>query len=157
MSINWSFNPDDYKENDFPIIPVGDHRVRIRDAEEKVSKAGNDMIVLTLDVSGCNSRLWEHIVFTRDNPQWVNQKLGQIYSSFGITPGDMNIENWKGKVGACRVKHGMHNGEKRAEVSYFLSKEKQAQLPAWAEPAGKASVTGDGGIGVPVDEEDLPF
>ena len=157
MSINWSFNPDDFKENDFSPIPVGDHRVRIRDAEEKVSKAGNDMIVLTLDVSGHNSTLWYYLVFTKDNPQMVNQKLGQIYSSFGITPGDMNTENWKGKVGACRVKHELYNNEKQAKVSYFLSKEKQAQLPAWAEPAGKASVTGDGGVGVPVDEEDLPF
>ena len=157
MAINWNFNADDYKENDFAPIPVGDHRVRIRDAEETVSKNGNDMIKLTLDVSGHNSTLWFYLVFMPDNPQMVNQKLGQIFSSFGITPGDMNTENWKGCVGACRVKHEQYNGETQARVAYFLSKEKQEQLPPWSDPAGRASVTGGGAVNVEVGEDELPF
>lgn len=157
MAINWNFNADDYKENSFAPIPVGDHRVRIRDAEETTSRNGNDMIKMTLDVSGYSSTLWFYIVFMPDNPQMVNQKLGQVFSSFGITPGDLNLENWKGKVGAARIKHRQYNGETQADVSYFLSKEKQEQLPAWQEPAGKASVTGGGFTDLSVDEGDLPF
>lgn len=156
----WNFNAEDYKENDFAPIPVGDHRVRIAKAEEKTSSKGNDMVVLTLDVSGHASSLWYYLVFMPDNPQMTNQKLGQIFSSFGITPGDMNVANWVGKVGAARVKHEKYNGEDTARVSYFLSKEKQAQLPAWQESPGKASVTGNtlaGFEGVATDEGDLPF
>lgn len=157
MAIQWNFNAEDYRENSFSPIPVGDHRVRIRDAEETTSRNGNDMIKLTLDVSGYSSTLWFYLVFMPDNPQMVNQRLGQIFSSFGITPGDLNVENWKGKVGACSVKHEMYNGETQAKIRYFLGKEKQESLPAWSEPAGKASVTGGGNFAPAVDEGDLPF
>lgn len=157
MAISWNFNADDYQEQSFAPIPVGDHRVRIRDAEETTSQKGNDMIKLTLDVSGHSSTLWFYLVFMPDNPQMVNQRLGQIFSSFGITPGDLNVENWKGKVGACRVKHEKYNGEDQAKVSYFLSKEKQEQLPPWSDPAGRASVTGGGNFAPVVDDGDLPF
>lgn len=158
MAINWNFNADDYQETSFAPIPVGDHRVRIKDAEECVSKNGNDMIKLTLDVSGHSSTLWFYLVFMPDNPQMVNQKLGQIFSSFGITPGDLNVENWKGKVGACSVKHEVYNGETQAKIRYFIGKEKQASMPAWSEPAGKASVTGGGNYApVSVSDEELPF
>ena len=161
MAINWKFNADDYKENDFKPLDPGDYRVRIAEAEETTAKSsGNDMIKLTLDVSGHASRLWYYLVLSPDNPQRVNQKLGQIFSSFGITPGDMNVANWVGKVGACRTKHDQYNGETKAVVSYFLSKEKQETLPPWQEAPGKASVTGNtlaGFEGVASDENDLPF
>ena len=157
MAINWNFNADDYQETSFAPIPVGDHRVRIRDAEECVSKNGNDMIKITLDVSGHSSTLWYYLVFMPDNPQMVNQKLGQIFNSFGITPGDLNVENWKGKVGAASVIHEVYNGEKQAKVRYFIGKEKQANLPAWSDPAGRASVTGGGAVNVEVSDDELPF
>ena len=157
MAISWNFNADDYQEQSFAPIPVGDHRVRIREAEEQTSKNGNDMIKLTLDVSGHASTLWYYLVFTPDNPQMVNQKLGQIFSSFGIPVGDLNLAHWKGKVGACRVKHEQYNGETQARASYFLTKEKQATLPPWSEAPGRASVTGGGAEFVEVASEDLPF
>lgn len=159
MAIQWNFNADDYQEKSFAPIPIGDHRVRIRDAEETTSKSGNDMIKLTLDVSGHSSTLWDYIVFLPDNPQMVNRKLGQIFSSFGIQPGDLNLEHWKGMVGAARVKHERYNGEDQAKINYYLSKDKQTQLPAWKDPAGKASVTGGGGNFAPinVNDDELPF
>lgn len=159
MAINWNFNADDYQENSFAPIPVGDHRVRIRDAEECVSKtSGKDMIKMTLDVSGHSSTLWFYIVFDPTNQQMTNQKLGQVFSSFGIAPGDLNLDHWKGKVGAASVKHRVYNGETQADVRYFLSKEKQESLPAWSEPAGKASVTGGGSFTpAAVSDDELPF
>ena len=153
MAIQWNFNADDYQEMDFAPIPVGDHRVRIANAEEKTSQNGNDMIVLTLDVSGQASKLWYYMVFMPSNPQMTNQKLGAIFNSFGITPGDMNTQGWIGKVGACRVKHEQYNGETQARVSYFLGKEKQENLPPWQESAGVASVT----EGFTVSDDDMPF
>ena len=159
--INWNFNSADYEEsNSFAPIPVGDHRVRIANAEEKRSNNGNDMVVLTLDVSGHSSSLWYYLVFMPDNPQMTNQKLGQIFDSFGITPGDMNIKNWLGKVGGARVKHEKYNGEDTAKVAYFLSRSKVEKLPAWADAPGKASVTGGsataGFTEIPSDDS-LPF
>lgn len=158
MGISWDFNAADYEESTFAPIPIGDHRVRIAKVEEKKSNNGNDMLVLTLDVSGNSSSLWFYLVFMPDNPQMTNQKLGQIFDSFGITPGDMNTSNWVGKVGGCRVKHEKYNGEDTAKIHYFLSRAKVDKLPGWSEPAGKASVTGGGSNMVDItNDEDLPF
>lgn len=160
MAIAWNFNANDYEESSFAPLPVGDHRVRIANAEETKSKNGNDMVVLTLEVSGHSSSLWYYLVFMPDNPQMTNQKLGQIFDSFGITPGDMNIKNWFGKVGGARVKHEMFNGENTAKVSYFLSRSKVDKLPAWQDSPGKASVTGGNANSnfVPIpDDDSLPF
>ena len=158
MAISWNFNADDYKENDFAPIPVGDHRVRIANVEEKKSQNGNDMLVLTLDVSGHSGSLWFYLVFMPNNPQITNQRLGQIFDSFGIQPGNMNFTSWLGKVGGARVKHEQYNGEISAKVNYFLSRSKVDKLPAWQEPAGKASVTGGGSTMTELGaEDDLPF
>lgn len=157
MAINWNFNADDYKENDFAPIPVGDHRVRIANVEEQKSKNGNDMLVLTLDVSGHSGSLWFYLVFMPNNPQITNQRLGQIFDSFGIQPGNMNFTSWLGKVGGARIKHEQYNGETSAKVNYFLSRSKVDALPAWQESAGKASVTGGGSTMTEVTDDDLPF
>ena len=154
--MNWNFNANDYKENDFAPIPVGDHRVRIAKVEEAKSKNGNDMLVLTLDVSGHSGSLWFYLVFMPDNPQVTNSRLGQIFDSFGINPGDMNINNWVGKVGGARVKHEAYNGEQTAKINYFLSRGKVESLPVWQDTPGKASVTGGSGM-VDISGDDLPF
>lgn len=155
--ISWNYNANDYQETSFSPIPVGDHRVRIANVEEQKSSKGNDMLKITLDVSGHSSTLWYYIVFMPDNPSMTNQKLGQLFDSFGIPMGDMNTQHWIGKVGGARVKHELYNGENSAKVNYFLSRSKVDKLPAWQEPAGKASVTGGGNF-TPVDtDSDLPF
>lgn len=155
--INWNFNADDYTENDFAPIPVGDHRVRIANVEEKKSSNSNDMLVLTLDVSGYSGSLWFYLVFMPNNPKITNQRLGQIFDSFGIQPGNMNFSSWIGKVGGARVKHEQYNGETSAKVNYFLSRSKVEALPAWQESAGKASVTGGGSTMAKVEDDELPF
>lgn len=157
MAISWNYNADDYKENDFAPIPVGDHRVRIANVEEKKSQNGNDMLVLTLDVSGHSGSLWFYLVFMPNNPQITNQRIGQIFDSFGIQPGNMNFSSWIGKVGGARVKHEQYNGETSAKVNYFLSRSKVEALPAWQESAGKASVTGGGNTMAKVEDDELPF
>ena len=159
MPIQWSFDPSDFKAESFGIIPEGDHRVRIRDAEETKSKAGNDMIKLTLDVSGHKGALWYYIVFNPSNPQMTNRQLGGVFSSFGITPGDLNVANWIGRVGACRVKHEMYNGEKQAKVHYFISQEKQKSLPPWADMSGVSSAAPSGfrSFVDAMPPEDYPF
>ena len=158
MAISWNFNANDYEEQSFAPIPVGDHRVRIANIEEKQSQNGNDMLVLTLDVSGYSSSLWFYLVFMNDNPQMTNQKLGQIFDSFGIQPGNMNFTSWVGKVGGARVKHELYNGENTAKINYFLSRAKVDNLPAWQDTPGKASVTGGSVAPTPVEDPDeLPF
>ena len=56
--LQWNYNPEDFSEEGFSLIPEGRHRVRIESAKEKISRSsGMDMIELTLAVSGYNSKV----------------------------------------------------------------------------------------------------
>lgn len=141
---NWNYDASDYNpDGHFTPIPPGEYRVRIEAAEETTSKAGNEMIKLTLAVSGMNSKLWYYLVFpnTTDanfaqRKMMTNQSLGEIWESFNLKVGDLNVLNWRGKVGAARVKQSpdKQTGEIRSSVAYFLPRKRQENLPAWREP-----------------------
>ena len=152
--VNWNFNAADYEEQSFKPIPIGDHRVRIASAEEQTSSSGRQMIKLVLDVSGYSSTIWHYIVFMPDNQKLTNQKLGELWNSFGIPQGNFNLYSWVGKVGAAKVKHEDYNGESNAKIAYFINKSKQDSLPAWQEKSN-TSVPSDF---APVEDlGDLPF
>ena len=155
--VNWNFNAADYEETSFKPIPVGDYRVRIAEVEEKVSANGNQMIVLTLDVSGYSSRIWHNLTLLTNNTKLTNQKLGELWNSFGIPQGNFNLNSWVGKVGAAKVKHEEYNGNTNPKVAYFISKERQDKLPAWQEPSN-ANASGGSFEAVPTPSAgDLPF
>ena len=152
MSINWSFDSTQYSEKSFKPIPVGDHRVRIESAEEGVSQAGNQKITLVLEVSGYNSKIWHNLTLLADKRELTNQKLGELWNSFGIPQGNFNLQSWVGKVGAAKVKHETYNGNESAKVAYFISKDRQDKLPAWVDSNTAASIVEAFNSGA-----DLPF
>jgi hypothetical protein len=94
MAIQWQFSSEDYEEKSFQTIPVGDYRVRIAEVEEKVSVNNNQMIVLTLEVSGYNSKIWHNLTLLTNNTKLTNQKLGELWNSFGIPQGNFNLQSW---------------------------------------------------------------
>ena len=153
--INWSFNSNDYEEQSFKPIPIGDHRVRIASAEEQTSGSGRQMIKLVLEVSGYSSTIWHYIVFMPENQKLTNQKLGELWNSFGIGQGNFNLNTWVGKVGAAKVKHEDYNGESNAKVAYFINKDRQEKLPAWQEPNNTGNNSMD--FSLVDDPNDLPF
>jgi hypothetical protein len=152
--INWQFDSNDYSEQSFKPIPVGDHRVRIAEAVEQTSQAGNPMIKLVLNVSGYNSKIWHFIVLNPEKKEITNQRLGELWNSFGIQQGNFNLQSWVGKVGAAKVKHEDYKGEPSAKIAYFINKDRQDKLPAWQEPNSGNSNTG---ATTTVVVEDLPF
>lgn len=155
----WTFNPNEYEEQSFSIIPAGDHRVRINDVISKKSKAGNDMYEITLDVSGYGSKLWFYLVIDPTDSKKTNQRIGSFFDSFGITDYNMaNSPRWKGKVGAVRVVHEEYNGENQAKVRFCLSRKNQDKLP----PAkfGNATATApmaNNFAPITADDDELPF
>ena len=153
MSIDWKFDCSDYEEQSFKPIPVGDHRVRISSAEEQTSSKGKQMIKLVLDVSGYNSTIWHYIVFMPENTKLTNQKLGELWNSFGIPQGNFDLNSWRGKVGAAKVKHEIYEGNPNPKVSYFISKDRQDKLPAWQEPANAAAT----GQTVVTNDDNVPW
>lgn len=152
MSINWNFNVNDFEEVSFKPIPVGDHRVRIQSAEEQTSKSGKQMIKLILEVSGYGNTLWHWLVFMPENQKLTNQKLGEFFTSFGIQPGNFNLNSWVGKVGAAKVKHEDYEGQPSPKVAYFLGKDKQDKLSPWKEPGGSSAPKWE-----EVDADELPL
>ena len=152
--VNWNFNAADYEEQSYKPIPIGDHRVRIASAEEQVSESGKQMIKLVLEVSGYSSTIWHFVVFLPDNTKLTNQKLGELWNSFGIHQGNFNLNSWVGKVGAAKVKHEDYKGEPTAKIAYFINRDRQEKLPAWQEP--NKSNGGFEEIPTPTDD-DLPF
>ena len=154
--INWNFSAADYEEQSFKPIPVGDHRVRIASAEEKISGNGNQMIALSLEVSGYNSKIWHNLTLLASNQKFTNQRLGELWNSFGIPQGNCDLSSWVGKVGAAKVKHEEYNGSVSPKVAYFMSRDRQDKLPAWVEPSNKAALTGMD-ASFPVVSDDLPW
>lgn len=154
----WNFDETMVEERDFDVLPVGEYRIRFNYIEPTTTKNGDEMWKITFDVSGKSQKLFYNLVFLSSNPKITNGNLAQIYDSFGIPKGNMNPNDWIGKVGACKVKHREYEGEKYANVSWFIKREKQDKLPAWVE--GNKSVTAAAaelGLDINIAPEDLPF
>ena len=148
----WTFDPNMYEEQDFQMIPVGDHRVRIEDVVEKTFNSGNEGYEITLAVNGYSSKLWYYLVLDRNDPKKTNQRIGDFFNSFGITELALGSgKQWIGKVGAVRVKHEEYNGNTSAKVAYVINRKKQDKLAPWKEVGGTAPAA------VNVAHEDLPF
>ena len=153
---NWTFDPSQYSEKNFEIIPVGDYRARIADVVEKTFNSGNPGYEITLDINGYNAKMWMYLVLDASNPAQTNQRIGDFFNSFGITNPAMGTgKQWIGSVGAVRIKHEAYNGENRAKVAYVIARSRQDKLPAWKNtgavaPAAQAPQT----VVIP---EDLPF
>ncbi len=158
MANQWVYDPSQYKENNFDIIPVGDYRARIADVAEKTFSSGKQGYEITLDINGYTSKMWFYLVLDPSNVAQTNQRIGDFFNSFGITNPAMGTgKQWIGAVGAVRVKHEPYNGENRAKIAYCISRTRQDKLPAWKNTAGvSAPRTAPAAETVEIPE-DLPF
>lgn len=148
--MSWNYDPADYTEREFSLIPEGDYRVRITDVTEKQFASGNSGYNVELEVNGYKRKVWYNLVLNPADPKKTNQRLGSFFDSFGIT--DFNVDHfsaWKGKVGAITLNHREYNGKTSENVRWFIAKSKQDALPAWD---GGESITD-----AEFDPEDLPF
>lgn len=152
---NWTFDPSQYSEKNFEIIPVGDYRARVADVVEKTFSSGNSGYEITLEVNGYNSKLWLRIILDPSNVARTNQRIGEFFDSFGITSHAMGTgKQWIGSVGAVRVKHEVYNGQNRANVAYCIARVRQDKLPAWKNPTNAAAPQAAAQVEIP---DDLPF
>lgn len=132
MSINWGFEE---VESEYTPLPQGTYRCRISTAEETQTKTGKPMISLMLDVSGHTQKIFYNLVFDSAHASIVNQKLQSIYDSFDIPRGNVNAQEWVGKVGAFKTRQEKDQyGNDRTGVHYFLSRKQATNLPGWQEP-----------------------
>ena len=152
---NWTYDPSQYKESDFQIIPVGDYRARIADVTEKKFSSGNEGYEITLEINGYNSKLWFYLVLDSSDPAKTNQRIGDFFNSFGInSPAMGSGKQWIGTVGAVRVKHEEYNGENRAKVAYCLARSRQDKLAPWKNVGSAPAAPANDTVEIP---DDLPF
>ena len=157
---NWNYDPSQYDPtaNSFEPIPEGDHRVRIRTAEEFTSQSGNEGFKITLDVSGHSGSLWYYLMLDASDPKKTNQRIGKFLDSFSITNTNLNAySTWVGKVGAVRVKHEDYNGNTSSKVAFLLSSKDKDSLPPWKEPGSGAAKPAPAVFTPPDDDLELPF
>ena len=152
----WTFDPTQYEEKSFQVIPAGDYRVRIADVEQKRFNSGNEGYEITLDVNGFSSKLWYYLVLNASDPKKTNQKIGEFFNSFGIQNTAMGTgKQWVGAVGAVRVRHEEYNGQTQAKVAYVLSKSRQDGLAPWS--GGNTTVATPTFSALPDYGTELPF
>lgn len=148
---NWNYDPSQYKENNFPIIPIGDYRARIADVVEKKFNSGNDGYEITLEINGYQTKMWFYLVLDANEPAKTNQRIGDFFNSFGITsPAMGNGKQWIGAVGAVRVKHEEYQGENRAKIAYCIARSRQDKLAAWKNATAQATQA------APVSQVEIP-
>ena len=151
----WTYDPSQYQEKNFEIIPVGDYRARIADVAEKTFKSGNQGYEITLDINGYNAKAWFYLVLDPSNAAMTNQRIGDFFNSFGITNPAMGTgKQWIGSVGAVRIKHEDYQGNTTAKVAYCIAKARQDKLPAWKNGGASPTATVAQNIEIP---ENLPF
>lgn len=157
----WNFDPSQYQEKSFGIIPQGDYRVRITEVVERskdnknLFSSGNEGYEMTLEVNGYNAKLWYYLVLNPNEPQKTNQRIGDFFDSFGITSPAMGTgKQWVGAVGAVRVKHDEYEGRKNAKVAYCLSRKNQEKLPPWKNGGATQAAPAAPQVEIP---SDLPF
>lgn len=149
---NW----DSYKREDTAreSAVTGKHRVVIVEAGEAVTgpnskKPGTPMIVIKLRPSGRRFSVTHRIV----SGDYFNRNMTSFFDAFPeITDGDFNFLSWVGCEGAAMFKEDA-NGY--TQVSYFLSPERAADLPAFeGEKPERQTVTS---LDDDTDDGDLPF
>ena len=153
----WVYDPSQYSEKNFEIIPQGDYRARIADVAEKTFRSGKEGYEITLDINGYNSKMWFYLVLDPSNVAATNQRIGDFFNSFGITNTAMGTgKQWIGSVGAVRVKHEQYEGKNTAKVAYCINRARQDSLPAWKNNTAGTTPTAApaGQVEIP---DDLPF
>ena len=132
MAISWNYDPSQYQEKNFEIIPAGDYRARIEDVTEKTFSSGNQGYEITLIINGYNSKMWFYLVLDAANVAQTNQRIGDFFNSFGITSPAMGSgKQWIGAGGAVRIKHEEYQGQTRAKVAYCIARNRQENLKPW--------------------------
>lgn len=140
---NWNYAREEQTN-----VAAGDHRFEVVSAEEKQSKAGKDMIVVTLKPNGAGFTVNDYFV----EGEYFNRKATQFFDSTGIEEGNFNLVTWTGAVGAARFKE---DEQGYLKVHYYIDPRRAERLPAWVgDKPERQTVTTIGGSTQTDDEED---
>lgn len=139
----------------------GNYRIKIKEVVAGKNKNMNDMLTITLELSGATQTVKHWLTLPKDNDdeQRKNMFWGMINGFFDSFEGlDFSIaqELWVGKVSGAKIGHqtGTYQGKpvENAVIKKWLSIEEQRNLPAWGGGAAKEPTLQDS-----LDEDEIPF
>ena len=90
------------------MIPEGEHVAQIATVEQTQSKAGNDMLKITMEVAAGEETetIWEYVVL-KDNMEW---KHDQVRKSVGLSADDpLTVDALTGRYVQVEVVHEEYN------------------------------------------------
>lgn len=90
-----------YKRDDTQYAREGNYWATITGAEEKKSKSGNDMLVVTLEIDGTATTIKDYFV----QGEYFNRRITKFFDAFkNIADGDFSYPKWIGKKAAVSLK-----------------------------------------------------
>jgi len=109
-------------------VPAGDYTVEILNAEESVSKQGNDLIELKLRINPSGAICFDNLVFTQ-NAFWKIDAFRAATGEKVVPDEEVNIEcdDLIGRTGRARLVVEEYNGRKRNKVAAWLVSQPAAQ------------------------------
>ena len=133
----YPYNPATVPPSTYSAIPEGEYDVIIEHAEEKRSKAGNEMMELTCVVQGperAGAKLWDYIVYDDK----AARKFRDILRSCGLPDlmQDITPSLFEGACGRVKVKHELYQGERKAKLHYWIEAEQEPEADDDPEPTG---------------------
>lgn len=139
---------DFQRENETRI--EGRQRCVVVNAEEGKSKAGNDMIIITIRPSGCKFTVKDFVVKNES----FNRRMTAFFDAFPeITFGDFNLFSWVGAEGAVNL---AEDEKGFLKIRGYVDPVKAANLPPFEgdKPARQTLTSLEDES---ADEGDLPF
>lgn len=139
-----------YQPEERTRLAPGNYRLELVEVSTGVSQAGNNMLILTVRPNGESIKIKHYIV----EGEYFNRNLTEFKDSFEIAYEDDNILTWPGAIGAGKL---YEDKEGYLKVRYFITGERQDNLPPWQGPMPQRASIMDPVYLEPADDEELPF
>jgi hypothetical protein len=140
-------------DNNFIRFQIGDNEAKIKSVEERTSKAGNDMLVVTYILPD-GAEIKE---FITDNGTAAT-KIKQLQKAFGIPWGEQNIRNWIGKKAIVVCKEDEYNGNIYPKVSYYKPLEPRDNIGgSYSNSYNQSKPAREECVEYPAFTNDIPF
>jgi hypothetical protein len=144
----------DPKDAEFPVLPEGDYDALVKDAEDKQSKAGNDMIKLTVQVyHGSEKYSFDTYLASAFAAKAFCEATGlqDLFAAGELTPAYCI-----GKAIRVTMKHETYQGEKRSKIDKI--KARPGVVHERVQPTGKPSDALDfAPAAAPATKDEIPW
>lgn len=110
-TINWNDVPD----SQFEVLPEGEYIGKIIECTESVSKGGDEMWKVKIQVKGTKNLIFTNLLFTEQMLFNVKKIYEAIYDEDNLPP-QISSQQLVGKIVGFNTKHQEYNGRTNSQV-----------------------------------------